>query len=83
MRTTQHNKWCLVVDKVDVNMPTKEHAIKLGRYLKQFNVPVGLAEITVTVETSDTGKLRIVGRERKDETQLLNNDNQQTCKSDV
>ena len=63
-KISNHKKWALVIDHLEVNIPTREHGIKIGNYLRSFNVPVDLVEITITVESGDTGRLRIIDSKR-------------------
>ncbi len=74
IKTTKHQKWCLHIDGLDVNMPTKEHAIKMGKYLQTFNVPVKIVEVNITVDISEPGKANIVGKERISHNNLLKQD---------
>lgn len=69
-QSKQYTKWCLIIDNSEVNMPTKEHAMKLGNYLRSFNVPLKLVEIKISIET-ENGKVRIGGKTKKDYSDLL------------
>ena len=68
--STQHTKWCLVIDETEVSMPTKEHAVRLGNYLLSFNVPLQLLEVSIAIEKVN-GKVRIGDKTRTDHTDLL------------
>ena len=61
---SKYTKWCVCIDNLDVNMPTKEHAVRIGKYLQSFGVPVKIAEVVFTVETLSPGKFDILGKER-------------------
>ena len=68
---TEHRKWCLRIYKEDIPMPTQYHALKLGFYLRSFNVPLRLVEVVVSTQKTDKGKLKIIKTKRYNRTNLL------------
>lgn len=54
-------KWYLVINNQEVCMPTKEHALNLGRYLLGKNVPVELMKKTITLRKKSNGTFELPG----------------------
>lgn len=47
---TQWRKWSLNIYNINLTVPTKEHGIRLGKYLLSFGVPVSLLETVLTIK---------------------------------
>lgn len=70
----QWYKWCLVVDDMQLPVPTREHGIRLGRYLKGFGVPVRLSETVLTIE-KDSGGINVADKTTNDISYLIDAQN--------
>lgn len=68
-------KWNLMVDDTQLTVPTKEHGIRLGKYLRSFGVPVTLYEISLTTNKNDiSGNIEVVDKTNDDVSFLLDED---------
>ena len=65
-----YSKWCLEIDNTEINMPTREHALKIGKFLCSFKVPLKVMEITISIK-KENGKIVIGDKIRKDYSYLL------------
>ena len=72
----QWYKWCLMVDDMQLPVPTKEHGIRLGRYLKSYGVPVKLSETALTIEKDYKG-INVVDKTTNDISYLIDDKSNQ------
>ncbi len=65
-------KWNLMVDNTQLTVPTKEHGIRLGNYLRSFGVPVKLYEISLTTnKKTPEDSIEVVDKTTDDISSLL------------
>ena len=68
-------KWNLQVDDTQLTVPTKEHGVRLGKYLRSFGVPVALYEVSLTTnKKTPTDKTEVVDKTIDDISSLLKED---------
>ena len=68
-------KWNLKVDDMQLTVPTKEHGIRLCKYLRSFGVPVALYEISLTTNKNTTsGNIEVEDKTKNDISFLLEED---------
>lgn len=67
-----YKKWCLEIDDTNLTVPTKEHGIRLGKYLKSFGVPVKFYEISLTAgKKAPSDVMEVVNKTKEDVSSLL------------
>lgn len=68
---TKYHKWCLAINKEDIGMPTQEHALRMGKYLRAFNVPLKVIEVVISVQKDENGKIKVINSKRHNRSHLM------------
>ena len=52
-------------------MPTQEHALRMGKYLRAFNVPLKVIEVVISVQKDENGKVNVINSKRYNRSHLM------------